>query len=65
MEKKRTSNPAVSSAKIESIERHLFGYADNIRVLKPQRLVKRMHYKLEMAAKQYDKDFHLARKEEY
>ncbi len=58
---------AIISLKVHhnfEIERHLFGYADNIRVLKPQRLVKRMQYKLEMAAKQYDKDFHLARREE-
>ncbi|QNR25363.1 helix-turn-helix transcriptional regulator [Croceimicrobium hydrocarbonivorans] len=46
------------------IERHLLGYADNIRVLKPERLVKRMHYKLSKAAEQYDRDFHLHRIQE-
>lgn len=45
------------------IERHLFGYADNIRVLKPKRLINRMKHKLEVAAKQYEQDFHLHRKE--
>ncbi|MCR9154241.1 MAG: WYL domain-containing protein [Bacteroidetes bacterium] len=46
------------------IERHLFGFADNIRVLKPERLVKRIKHKLEMAAKQYDKEFHLYREKQ-